>query len=750
MNLSLASAAQLGPWPGLLLATALAGLAFWWYRRHLAASGAARWLLPGCRAAAVGLAAMLVAQPMLTVRSTEGAVGRVVVAIDASASMGVGDENAKQPRLQRLETALCRGGEPLLSRLASAFDVDVLRFDGAQPRALWSSRLAAPPQPPPLDLGGPAVGRASDLAALVAAGDGPGPAPTAVIVLSDGRRTAGEPPEAAARILAGRGGTELHMVAVGATKEPADAAIEAIELPEQVHVRDRLSGVLRLKDTLAPGTAMTVRLHSGDIELGSWPLTGTGDGQRSLPFAVDLAPAVAAILAGDDASQRSGLLLPLLATVEVAGGDVQPANDRLEGWVRITLQRRSVLLADDRPRWEWRFLDGLLGRDEQWQLTRALVSDGRLPRGPTAVPDTRDGWLALDVAVLGDLDPALLGPASLGWLREFVELRGGGLVLIDGREGRLATLAAGPAGPLMPVRRGSGTWHPTALRTTAATAQAAWLRLGVDALANAAAWAKRTPPEALARAVALPGAEVLLEAVDEAGTSGPVVVSRRFGAGQVVWIGHAESWRWRAVGGAQATSQLWNQLLRAVAEEPYAVSTSRTAFDPGGPRLQPGQRPLMRVRLREASGAPRLGARPALIILQDGRQVARVPLAEDGHGIYRAHGPTLAAGRYDVRLAPDGSEPDGPSTVLVVDAASDGELAYLSCDHTGLQQVADAAGGKLWEEADLDKLAAALVEAKGQRAVERTSALWTSWWWFGAITMLLSIELLIRRRQGLP
>lgn len=748
MNLGIASAAQLGPWPGLLLAAVLAGLAFWWYRRRLAASGAARWLLPALRAAAVGLATLLVAQPMLTVRSTEGAVGRVVVALDASASMGVGD-SVKTPRLQRLETALCRGGDPLLTRLAGAFDVDVLRFDAGMPRALWSSRLAAPPQPPPLDLGGPATGRASDLAALVAAGEGPGPAPTALIVLSDGRRTAGDSPVLAARALAGRGGTELHVVAIGDLQEPADAAIEAIELPEQVHVRDRLSGILRLKDTLAPGTALTVRLRSGDIELGVWQLKGTGDGQRELPFAVDPASAVAAAL-GNDTSQRSGMLLPLLATVEVAGGDAQPANDRLDSWARIVLTRRNVLLTDDRPRWEWRFLDGLLDRDEQWQLSRALVEDGRLARGAAAVPDTREGWLALDVVVLGDLDPALLGPASLGWLREFVELRGGGLVLIDGREGRLATLADGPAGPLMPVRRGSGLWRPTALRTTPATAQAAWLRLAGDPTADAAAWAKRTPPEALAKAEALPGAEVLLEAVDESGGSGPAVVARRFGAGQVVWIGHAESWRWRAAGGAQATAQLWNQLLRAVAEEPYAVTTPRTAFDPGGPRLLPGQRPLMRARLREAGGAPRLAARPALIVLQEGRQVARVPLAEDGHGIYRAHGPTLPPGRYDVRLAPDGAEPDGPSTILVVEAEADGELAYLSCDRAGLAQIAEAAGGTLWDEADLAKLAAALVEAKGQRVVERTSALWTSWWWFGAITVLLTLELLIRRRQGLP
>ena len=34
--------------------------------------------------------------------------------------------------------------------------------------------------------------------------------------------------------------------------------------------------------------------------------------------------------------------------------------------------------------------------------------------------------------------------------------------------------------------------------------------------------------------------------------------------------------------------------------------------------------------------------------------------------------------------------------------------------------------------------------------VERTTVLWTSWWWFGVISGLLTLELIIRRRQGLP
>ncbi len=750
MNLTLVSAAQLGPWPVLLLAAGLAAVAFWWYRRRCAARGAARWLLPGLRAIVVALAVLLAAQPMLTVRTTDGAVGRVVLALDASASMGVSDQDAAQPRWQRLETALCRSGDPLLGKLAAAFDVDVVRFDGSQSRAVWSSRLSAPPRPPPLELGGAAIGRSSDLAAMVAAADGPGPAPTALVVISDGRRTAGASPIAAAKRLAERGGIALHVVAIGGEREPADAAIEAVDLPEQVHLRDRLAGIIRIKDTLVPGTSMTVRLRSGTLDLGTWPLTSDGSGARSVAFTVDLTAAVATALAGDDATVRSGLLLPLLATVEVVGGDAQPANDQLEAWARVVLQRRHVLVAEDRPRWEWRILTGLLDRDEQWTLNDALAKDGVLPRGPGAVPSTRDGWLALDVVVLGDLDPAALGNRDLAWLREFVELRGGGLILIDGREGRLASLADGPAAAVMPVRRGSGTVVTTTLRTTAATTLTSWLRLAAEPLADAVLWGKRSAPEALARAEALPGSEVLLEALDQTGTAHPAVVTRRFGAGQVVWIGHGESWRWRANGGAQATTAFWNQLLRAVAEEPYAVTSPRAAFDPGGPRLQPQQRPLMRARLRDAGGAPRLGARPMLVVQQSGRSLARVPLAEDGLGMYRAQGPALAAGRYDVRLAADGGEPEGPAAVLVVEAESDGELARTSCDRAALQALADTAGGKLWSEAELPDMVAALSQAMGQRAIERTTILWTSWWWFGVISLLLTIELLLRRRQGLP
>jgi hypothetical protein len=66
---------------------------------------------------------------------------------------------------------------------------------------------------------------------------------------------------------------------------------------------------------------------------------------------------------------------------------------------------------------------------------------------------------------------------------------------------------------------------------------------------------------------------VPLESRDEAVT----VAARRVGAGRVVQLGYDETWRWRMVGGDEATAthrEWWSRLVSSVAYAPLVRRTS--------------------------------------------------------------------------------------------------------------------------------------------------------------------------------
>lgn len=87
-------------WQGLFLAALLGGAAWWLYRRELGrgATGWTAWWLPVSRVIVVVLMALVLIGPVLRRRHVEGRLGRVVVVVDGSASMGLADPHMDDGR----------------------------------------------------------------------------------------------------------------------------------------------------------------------------------------------------------------------------------------------------------------------------------------------------------------------------------------------------------------------------------------------------------------------------------------------------------------------------------------------------------------------------------------------------------------------------------------------------------------------------------------------------------------------------
>ena len=785
-------------WLGLTVAAIMSLLSFRYYRRETRTlSDRLRWLLPTLRALAFLLTVLVLAGPVLHHRTIVGEPGRLDLYLDGSASMQLTDGHMtaerrvaaaishgwldpaqtnpdepavrsalamfdQTPRWQRLEQALTGGRPSLLQQLQEQHEVRVLLLQGSQAvpvSAELLSQIAAPTDTPRQSLFAE-FGDATDLSTGLQAASGSGTRRDAVAVLfTDGRHTQGDSPIETARELAAAG-TRVVTVSIGAAEEPSDLAILKLEHPESVFRRDQVRGVAVLQDHGPAGAPFVLQIRQGNEVLWQKQETATGIGERRIEFAFGVESLVER-LAGQSTNGVSLNAVPLSLTASIAplAGEASTANNEAPLRLAAVVQRQRVLLLDGRSRWETRYLRNLFERDEQWEVNAVLAGPGvqqhELLRGVESgrFPENRDQLFGYDLVVLGELDLALLSAAEQRWLRDFVELRGGGLILIDGQRGELRAADPESLGALLPV---SWTDGPVAaavgLQLTDRGAADAMLKLAAEDLQNRGFWKQLPPPQALIPVQALPGTEVLVEA-ELAGSVQPLLVSRRYGAGRVLYLAGDETWRWRYKTADLWHQRIWNQIARSVMARSFSVSSEFLSVDTGPVSYQPGQAVEVRIRLQDAGGKPAVAATVDALVWRGGQVAAVVSLQSDENvpGIYRGRVTGLPAGDYEVSVQAAGYSAEAlqARSSFTVTAVAAAELRDGSANEGLLQQVSEAGGGQFLREEDLRRLPEILSVYSHGRIVESDTLLWQSYWWFLSILLLLTMEWLLRRRAGL-
>ena len=139
--------------------------------------------------------------------------------------------------------------------------------------------------------------------------------------------------------------------------------------------------------------------------------------------------------------------------------------------------------------------------------------------------------------------------------------------------------------------------------------------------------------------------------------------------------------------------------------------------------------------------------------MREGRKVATVALTADENetGIYRGRTAPLTDGDYEVRVRVEGL-PEAEMkarTGFAVRRTATGELAELNCNEPLLRELAANSGGCYFREEELGALLERLRPLSEGRVVETETVLWQSWWWFGAVILLLALEWGLRKRAGM-
>jgi len=718
-------------WPTWLLVLAIVlgigAVSFTLWRKQL---GWPRALVIGAlQVAFLALALVLLWRPVLNVEQVRDRQNVVAVVVDDSGSMNSADAVDAPVRRAQAVTAL---------------EGEVLQQIGAhsQVRLFGFSDRTRPVESLEELQGGAAstrVGEALDTVTQMAAS-----VPLAAVVLvTDGADTADTLNEAAlSRLMAA--GVPVHTVGVGPEQPQNDLELEQLQVPANTVAGATVHAVVSIRHQAQKGSRL--RIYDAGKLIAAQDVKFAG--------AAGLTTVAVEFPAGD-AGVRD-----LRAVVDTATGEQRTANNERQAVMEVDGRRRAVLYIEGEPRWEYKFIRRALEGNKALRLASAVrATPNRFYRqGITDPTDLEDGFpvtqkelFGYDAVILGSLEAAALSTDQHQWLKEYVDRRGGSLLMLAGRDG----LGDGGWGrvtiaPLLPSKLPGGT-RTYGMRTSQAQLTAYGResnigKLAEDAAGNEQAWkdlpalADYQDPGPLR-----PGAVVLLEAV-AGDAAAPLLVTQRYGRGSTWLLATASSWRWQMQlpKEDQRHETFWRQMLltlaaptpsqvslvpeRAVYEDDAAVTLEAEVLDEA---FNPAADAVLTVEAVSESGAPA----PARIE-PSGRGDGRYTVAVDARdpGLYRVRLVAAAAGGKDSEAVAHLRRADGVRE------------QFGSWQHRPmLERIAKDTGGRYWSLDDLAGLPEAIRYSSVGLVEHRTIDLWNAPLAFILLALFKAGEWLLRR-----
>jgi len=779
----------------LLLLLVLGAILFCMYRSSPAMLSRARRLtLAGLRILFIGLILLLLMRPILAF-TVEGSVRRLLVLlVDTSASMQIKDprvsaedqkraaigrdlldpakglaQNLERNRLSEIEqvarvdllkSVLKNPRLNLLPRLDREFDLDAFTFgQGVSPLAArkdaetngspkqgsaklsleqytWVDRLGAT---------NPATAIGDALREVVNRKRGQ---PLAgILLVTDGANNSGSQPREAAGLVR-QEGVPLYVYGVGITS-PRDIIVGNIFAPDITFVKDEVPITVRVRSQGLRGETAELVLKLDHQTVAARTVTFAEDGEQVIPLKF---------------TPQSAGDFDLEASIEPRADEAVKDNNSRTQRLRVIDAKIKVLLVDQAPRWEFRYLQAMLLRDRRVELKCFLVEgDPAIARGDNTpylpqFPTKKEDLFKYDLVVFGDVDPKSITPAQLENLNELISKFGGALVMVAGRRFSPHAYRRTVMEKILPVEFDSPTLDsprdavadkPVRLELTAAGRANPMLRLSDKDEENTALW-KQLPPLYWIAKVARPkpAAEVLLVDPDPARESRfgkmPVVAYQQYGLGQVMYVGTDNTWRWRKNAGDIYYTTLWGQIAQRVSLQRFLGGSARTQLTTDRQNYLTGDRISIYARLYGVGFEPvQEPAVKGFYGLKNAQgphpEVSLRPIPEQP-GLYRAEFVAPAPGNYQFWVEQD---PDTRLDFNVTEPKF--ELGETAMNAPLLQEIASATGGAFFREEDLYKLPET-IRLKSERVRSPLEVeLWASPFYFLLLLGVVTVEWVLRK-----
>ena len=568
----------------------------------------------------------------------------------------------------------------------------------------------------------------------------------------------------------------VYPVLIGSTYRPKDLSILQLDHPQTVYKGDH------------PQLKVTLSTHGFDGKTIDIELVPE-DKPDAAPIRQSVKCTGTSIVAEFDLDANELGRKSYIVRTPVQEGETRDDNNSRTFALSVVDDRAKVLLVEGDARWEFRYLDAALGRDERVDLKHVLFEQPHLgvlpepffpqhlkiPADPTDVAGS--SFADVDLVIIGDVPPDRFTDSAWQLLLKFVS-EGGTVVLSAGqkhmplshRSPALDQLL--PITKLIPVSLVDKTQEEAPrsrglpLQLNADGEQQPMLQFAQELAQNVAIW-KGLPGQMWAMlGEAKPGSTVWATTLVPAGRVDGLTTDRKFGvmihqfvgSGQVVWLGIDATWRWRYRVGDKYHHRFWAQLARWAATNKMSAGTDFVRFGAEKANIEVGQPASIKARWTQSFllKFPKLKAHAEFFRRGDQNDqsfttidltpVKGQPLQHEGRAL------SLPPGEYQVRLTAEQAILGEKmiETTLYVDDKPSVELSDLSANKDLLTQIADASGGRLFLPDEVRDLPKMFKKVESTTTQYEEVTLWDRWPWLAIICTLMMTEWVTRKLNGLP
>ena len=454
--------------------------------------------------------------------------------------------------------------------------------------------------------------------------------------------------------------------------------------------------------------------------------------------------------------------------IPVEPGEILPDNNQRTAPIAIRQENLKVLVVESVPRWEYRYLRNALSRDPGVEVSCLLFQPGLSKRGGGTkdyiqkFPSGLDELSKYDVVFLGDVGvgEGQLTDEDCRLLKGLVEYQASGLVFMPGWRGEQASLAGTALDELCPVvidparSDGMASEAPRRLVLTEAGRKSLLTKLADGGTENLAVWESLPGGQwhgPVLRAKA--GSEVLAVHEDAANEYGriPLLVTRSFGAGKVLYMATDGAWRWRKGVEGKYHYRFWGQVVRWMAYRRNMARGERMSlsFAPEQPQL--GQTLAIDARVTESSGEPLSRGEVTARITAPSGAVETVRFAAPGGdgewGVFAATFTPTEPGTHELVLACKETGDTLDASVFVQGSAEEG--IGKAARPEVLAEIAQVTRGKVVRPDEIAGLVESLAALPDPPPSVRRLQLWSHPLVAASLVTLLGLFWIGRKRQGL-
>jgi uncharacterized membrane protein len=686
------------------------------------------WFLQSALAA---LLLLLLWQPALMVSELKPQQNIIAVVVDDSTSMAIPEDGSTR---EAQAVKALQGG--VLADLQKRFQTRIYRMDSKVTRV--NSLDEIHPAEPVTHIGDSLKQLADETTDLPIG---------AVLVLSDGSDNSGGVDLDTISALRSRR-IPVHTVGFG-REQYQDLEVNDVSVPSRALADSRLAATVSFHQRGYTGRKGMLTVRDGAKVLTTQEITFGPDGNIQTTSVLFNAGAAGA--------------KPLSFSIDPLPGEENRANNSVTRLVDVRSDKRRILYIEGEPRWEYKFIRRAEDNDRIVQISSMVrTSENKIYRQGISDPkELADGFptkvedlFPYQGIIIGSVEANYFTPEQQQLIKDFVDRRGGGLLLLGGRyslaDGGWGISSMADLLPVMlPNRKQTFHRDDATVELTSAGADSIICRLVEDPAKNVERW-KKLPPlmDYQEIGTAKPGAAVLVEA--KVGSRNlPLLVTENYGRGRTAIMATESTWHWRMLLPIEDKSQeeFWQQLLRwLVSDTPgrvYSSIPNPMLFDDGHVRIS--------ADVRDKNYMPLGDARVEAHFLGPQNTAALVEMTPDPNspGVFTAEWTADKPGTYTAEIsAKQGDQDVGTDTLMFQRVDGVAENFRTEQDRDLLEKLSSQTGGQYWRPQDLSKLAGQIPYSEAGITIRQAKDLWNMPVIFLLLLLLPASEWVLRRKWG--